>query len=103
MPWILRSEGQDIDFTFHSRRRVHEDVLAAVHWAKAGGGLFQIYHFIAADFVARGQLVEVLQALGGRTRPFNALYPQNRHLSARVRAFVDFLVEQSSSENQPLP
>ena len=97
MPWILRNNGQDMEFTFMSRRRVHEDVLGAVNWARAGGWLFQIYHFIAADFVERGQLVEVLKGLGGRKRPFSALYPQNRHLSARVRAFVDFLIEQSSS------
>lgn len=92
MPWILRHEGEEIDFSFNSRRRVHEDVIGAVNWARCGGGLFQIYHFIAADFVRDGQLVEVLKSLAGRTRPFSVLYPQNRHLSARVRAFVDFLL-----------
>jgi DNA-binding transcriptional LysR family regulator len=30
---------------------------------------------------------------GGRSRPFHVLYPQNRHLSARVRAFVQYLAE----------
>lgn len=93
MPWILRQDGVDIDFGFSSRRRVHEDVIGAVNWARHGGGLFQIYHFIAADFVRDGHLVEVLQSLAGRTRRFSVLYPQNRHLSARVRAFVDFLIE----------
>ncbi len=96
MPWIFRAAGEDIDFAFTSRRRVHEDVVGAVHWARAGGGLFQIYHFIAADWVAQRQLVEVMQPFGGRTRPFCALYPHNRHLSARVRAFVDFLVAQTA-------
>jgi DNA-binding transcriptional LysR family regulator len=62
-----------------------------VSWARAGGGLFQIYHFIAAADVQRGELVEVMQAHVGRSRPFSILYPQNRHLSARVRAFVDFV------------
>lgn len=56
------------------------------------GGLFQIYHFIAQAAVNRGELVEVLQGAGVRTRRFSILYPQNRHLSARVRAFVDFIV-----------
>jgi len=93
MPWILRDEaGGDIDFTFKSRRRVHEDVLAGLGWAMAGGGLFQIYHFVAQDAVRSGRLVEVMQAAGGRSRPFHLLYPQNRHLPARVRAFVDHLV-----------
>ena len=94
MPWILRKGSEDIDFGLSSRR-VHEDVLGAVNWARAGGGLFQIYHYIAADFVRQGQLVEVLKPFNGRTRPFSVLYPRNRHLSARVGAFVDFLAEQS--------
>ncbi|WP_342320941.1 LysR substrate-binding domain-containing protein [Kosakonia sp. BYX6] len=91
--WIFRDEeGEEMDFSFSSRRRVHEDVLAGVGWAIAGGGLFQIYHFVAADAVAQGRLEEVMQEMGGRVRPFYILYPQNRHLSARVRAFVDYLV-----------
>jgi len=93
MPMIFRDGGREVDFAFSSRQRVHEDVLGAVSWARAGGGLFQIYHFIAQEYVARGELVEVLQPFAGRSRPFNVLYPQNRHLSARVRAFVDFLVD----------
>lgn len=94
MPWILRTpEGEDIDFSFRSRQRVHEDVLAGVGWAAAGGGLFQIYHFVAREAVKAGQLVEVMQRHGGRSRPFHVLYPQNRHLSARVRAFVQYLAE----------
>ena len=95
MPMIFREGGRDIDLAFSSRHRIREDVLGAVTWARAGGGLFQTYHFIAQEFVARGELVEVLQPFGGRSRPFSVLYPQNRHLSARVRAFVDFLAEQA--------
>lgn len=93
MPWVFRGEGgEDIDFSFKSRQRIHEDVLAGLPWAIAGGGLFQIYHFVAQEAVQAGRLVEVLQAAGGRSRPFYILYPQNRHLSARVRAFVDHVV-----------
>jgi DNA-binding transcriptional LysR family regulator len=92
MPWLFKDDaGNNVDFAFRSRMRVHEDVLGCVSWARAGGGLFQIYHFIAADDVQRGELVEVMQAHAGRSRPFSILYPQNRHLSARVRAFVDFV------------
>lgn len=94
MPWIFRNTaGEDIDFNFKSRQRVHEDVLAGVGWAIAGGGLFQIYHFVAREAVKAGQLIEVMQGAGGRSRSFHVLYPQNRHLSARVRAFVDYLAK----------
>ena len=92
MAWIFRDDGRDLDFAFAGPLRIADDVLGAVTCARAGAGLFQIYHFIAAEAVARGELVEVLHAYAGRSRPFSVLFPQNRHLSARVRAFVDFLV-----------
>jgi DNA-binding transcriptional LysR family regulator len=95
MAWSLREGDHDIDFSFSSRVRVHEDVLGAVHLACAGGGVFQTYHFIADGFVKQGQLVEVMQPFSGRSRPFSVLYPQNRHLSSRVRAFVDFVAERA--------
>lgn len=92
LPWIFRDGGNDVEFNFTSHARVLDDVLGAVQWARAGGGLFQIYHFVAEEYVRRGELVEVLKPFAGRSRPFCVLYPQNRHLSARVRAFVDHVV-----------
>jgi len=100
MPWILRdADGHEIDYAFKSRQRVHEDVLAGLGWAAAGGGLFQIYHFVARPLVEAGQLVEVLRQASGRTRPFYVLYPHNRHLSARVRGFVEYLVGAVGSQH----
>lgn len=98
MPWIFRSEaGADVDFSFQCRQRVHEDVLAGLGWAQAGGGLFQMYHFVAREAVQAGRLVEVLTHLGGRTRPFYVLYPHNRHMAARVRALVAYLSQASGT------
>ncbi|WKB54940.1 LysR family transcriptional regulator [Eleftheria terrae] len=93
VPWVLRDDGVDIDVHPDSRLRVLEDPLGCLGYARAGGGLVQMYHFIAEESVRRGELVELMQAHGGRSRPFSILYPRNRHLSARVRAFVDFLVQ----------
>jgi DNA-binding transcriptional LysR family regulator len=95
--WIFRDRAEDIELGFDSQVRVHEDVLGGLSYACAGGGLFQIYHFIAQGAVRRGELVEVLKPYAGRTRPFSILYPQNRHLSARLRALVDFLVREIES------
>jgi DNA-binding transcriptional LysR family regulator len=92
LQWLFRDEqGEEIELPIRSRMRVLNDALGCVAWVNAGGGLYQTYRFAAATALARGDLVEVLQARGGRTRPFSILYPQNRHLSAKVRAFVDFL------------
>ena len=93
MPWIFSATGGgDLDYVVRSRLRLLDDAFGCVSWGNAGGGLFQTYHFIAGPAVARGELVEVLQAYGGRSRQFSVTYPQNRHLSARVRAFVDFML-----------
>ena len=95
MPWILRApDGTDIDYTVRSRLRMLDDAFGCVSWGHAGGGLFQTYHFIAGPALARGELVEVLEDYAGRSRQFSLTYPQNRHLSARVRAFVDFMLQQ---------
>jgi DNA-binding transcriptional LysR family regulator len=92
MPWLLRQRSVDTEYGFNSPIKFEGDVLGGVNYAKAGGGLFQIYHFIGNSEEYQGKLVEVLKPYSGSARPFSILYPQNRHLSAKVRAFVDFML-----------
>lgn len=92
MPWILYDEvGNEVDREFRSVIQIHEDVLGCVNLASVGGGIFQTYHFITESLVQRGELVEILKPYNGRSRRFSIIYPQNRHLSVRVRAFIDFV------------
>lgn len=93
MPWIFKNQGKDVEYPFDSRVRCQEDVLACVTLAKHGGGLCQIYHFIVDKNEKNGELVEVLKPYSGRTRQFSILYPHNRHLSSKVRSFVDFIIK----------
>jgi DNA-binding transcriptional LysR family regulator len=94
LPWLFHdAQGRELDLPVHSPLRVNEDVLGCVGWARAGGGLAQSYHFVTEAAVRAGELVEVLQPFAGRRQPFYILYPQNRQMTARVRVFVDFLVE----------
>lgn len=90
--WLFREDGVDIERAVDGPVRVLDDVLGCVSHARAGGGLCQIYHFIADGAVRNGELKEVLKPFGGRSRPFTILYPHNRHVAPRVRAFVDFVV-----------
>lgn len=103
MPWILReTDGSDIDHVFHSAFRVLDDPSGCISWGLAGGGIFQTYRFIAEESVNHGRLVEVLSDYSGRTRRFSLIYPQNRHLSSRVRAFVDFMRETLAGQDQAM-
>jgi len=94
LPYVFREDGQDTERELRGAVRVQEDVLGCVSYAVAGGGLCQTYHYIARQALQRGELVEVLKPYAGRSRPFSMLYPHNRHLAARVRAFVDFMTRQ---------
>ncbi|MBY4947410.1 LysR family transcriptional regulator [Cupriavidus respiraculi] len=93
LPWALRQDGEDIDVITTGNYGCAEDVLGGVTLARAGAGIFQTYRFVVEADLRDGALVEVLPACRGATRPFVLLYPHARHMSLRVRAFVDFLVE----------
>jgi DNA-binding transcriptional LysR family regulator len=92
LPWIFKNKKQDVDIQVKSQIMFSEDFLGCVNYAVAGGGLVQAYDFIAEAHVKKGELVEVLQNFRGRSRPFSLLYPSNRHLSPRVRVFIDFVI-----------
>jgi DNA-binding transcriptional LysR family regulator len=95
LPWIFMESGQAVEVLPKSSVRVSEGPLGMIVLARAGMGLVQTFDWIAAAHA--DELTEVLQAFAGRVRPFYVLYPQNRHLSARVRALVDFLISTSST------
>lgn len=59
--------------------------------AVAGEGLLLSPSFIVHESLRNGELVRVLPAYRAGEVNAYAVYPQTRHLSQRVRAFVDFL------------
>jgi DNA-binding transcriptional LysR family regulator len=57
-----------------------------------GGGLSMLGTEVIGDDIAEGRLVPLLvDALPPRELPIYAVYASRRHLSAKVRSFVDFL------------
>ena len=59
--------------------------------AVAGVGISLEPDFIVAADVRAGRLVRVLPDYQPPRSPISAVYPSRRHLSAKVRTFVDFL------------
>ena len=66
-------------------------ILAAI--AVAGLGVVFEPDFIVAPDVRAGRLVRLLPGYEPPRSPIAAVYPSRRHLSAKVRTFVDFLAE----------
>ena len=61
--------------------------------AVAGMGIVLLPTFIVYQEIERGALMPIMTNYHYSQLAAYAIYPQTRHLSQRVRAFVDFLVE----------
>jgi len=86
-PWIFRDGGRDVDWLPRSSIETSDDVLG-----EQGIGICQSYAFIVQERLQRGQLVEVLPQLRGRSRPFSVIYAPHRRQSAAARAMIELLV-----------
>lgn len=58
----------------------------------AGHGVIHTFTYTVQASVERGELVPILEDWRPPHYPFHVLYPPNRHLSNRVRVFIDWLV-----------
>jgi DNA-binding transcriptional LysR family regulator len=56
-------------------------------------GVMQLTCFMAAPLMKAGQLVRVLEDWQTDPIPVHVVYPPNRHLSSKLRVFVDWVVE----------
>lgn len=65
----------------------------AVDWALAGHGIVLRSEWDVAGYLRSGRLQRVLAPWAGDMADIHAVYPQRHHLSAKVRVFLDFLVE----------
>lgn len=89
-PWQFAKNGQLITQTVSGNLNINnaESLLEA---AIAGGGITMISNFIAADALRTGKLVKVLAEYVVDGPEVNVVYLPRRNLSAKVKAFIDFL------------
>jgi DNA-binding transcriptional LysR family regulator len=66
--------------------------------AIAGGGIILLPTFIVGDDLRAGRLVRLLPDYPPPDQALHLLYPPGRHLSAKVRSFVDFMVARFGGE-----
>ncbi|MFY9511552.1 MAG: LysR family transcriptional regulator [Rubrivivax sp.] len=83
---------QRFEITGQGRISVNEST-AHVNAALAGLGLVQTFGPIVRPHIRNGTLVEVLADWAPPPMPFYVAYPHNRNLSAKLRVFVDWVVE----------
>ena len=69
------------------------DAEAYVACGVQGFGLIQPAYFMARPHLESGALVEILPQLSPSSMSISVAYMQNRHLSPKVRAFVDWVAD----------
>jgi DNA-binding transcriptional LysR family regulator len=90
--WRFMDDGQEIRISI-APRLVTNSADAAIQYAEAGGGLTRVLAYQAREAIQRGGLKVVLQKFELPAMPIHIVYPTSRLLSAKVRAFIDLVVE----------
>lgn len=91
--WPFRDgEGHTVSVPVAGRIR-YSNAEACLKAAEAGLGLGCVPSFIAGEALRSGRVRRVLTAFETEPYAVHALYPHSRHLAAKVRVLVDFLIE----------
>jgi DNA-binding transcriptional LysR family regulator len=92
VPLRFERDGEKIELALAPRIGVNE---SNAHLAAgiAGMGIVQTFAYAARPAIEAGQLVEILKKWQPAPYPFHVVYPPNRHLSHRLRVFIDWLAE----------
>jgi DNA-binding transcriptional LysR family regulator len=100
-PWQLRVNGRDVALSPPSHLRVDDgDAIAAA--AVFGFGIAQLPHYIVAEALGRGELVEILPQSRPPPMPIAAVMPSARMVPLRVRVLLA-LLERSAARMPAAP
>jgi LysR family transcriptional regulator for bpeEF and oprC len=91
-PWRFVRDGVEATVTPKGNMSF-TDGAALCDAARDGCGLAQMHGYYVDDPLRAGELEPVLEKFKPPVDPIWLVYPQTRHLSPKVRAFIDFMVD----------
>ncbi|MEH6449479.1 MAG: LysR family transcriptional regulator [Oleispira sp.] len=89
---LIGPEKEEHTFNFKPRLQVN-DMSSLYTLTLSGAGIASLPVLIAASAIKSKNLVPLLCDWPFEAYPIHTLYASNRHLSAKVRSFVDFVIE----------
>lgn len=97
VPWVLRSEeGGEVVASVRPVAVLDDpEALASAAACALGIAMLPLPH--ALGLLQRGELVRVLPAWSAETRPLSIYYSSRKLLPAKVRAFVDHIVDEAAA------
>lgn len=90
MPFRFQRDGNRIDIKVEHYVGVNESN-AHLAAASAGIGIVQAFTYACEQALREGALVEILKQWRPAPYPFHVVYPQSRHVTHRLRVFIDWL------------
>jgi LysR family transcriptional regulator for bpeEF and oprC len=90
--WVFSKNGTRIQTSLRGHIAL-DDENSYVAAAEAGLGIARIPAFVLKEAMERGSLDLVLGDWFPEPSPLYVVYPQNRHLSSKIRVFVDWIAE----------
>jgi DNA-binding transcriptional LysR family regulator len=93
--WDFVEDGREVRVPC-TPRFITNSADAAILHAEQAGGLTRVLAYQAAEAIERGRLKIVLEEFEQAPLPIHVVYPTSRLLSAKVRAFVDLVIEVSA-------
>jgi LysR family transcriptional regulator for bpeEF and oprC len=92
MDWEFERAGQKVQLTLDGILAVN-DQDANIIAGLTGIGIAKVANYMARPYLESGQLTQVLTDWTAEQFPISVIYPQSRHLSAKLRIFVDWVSE----------
>jgi LysR family transcriptional regulator for bpeEF and oprC len=90
--WDFTRDGERIEMPMPGKIAVN-DANAYIAAGIAGLGILQVTRYSLEPYLADGRLELILEDWQTDPLPVHVVYPQNRHLSAKVRVFVEWVAE----------
>jgi DNA-binding transcriptional LysR family regulator len=90
--WRFVEDGREIRVACTPRFTTNS-ADAAIQYAEQGGGLTRVMAYQAAESIKASRLKIVLATFEQPPLPIHVVYPTSRLLSAKVRAFIDLVIE----------
>ena len=91
--WHFRETGREKSIRVTGRLR-YNNGYSLTDAALKGLGIVQLPDYYVQQHIQRGELVTLLDSYRAPDEGIWAVYPQNRHLSPKIRLLVDYLSEQ---------
>jgi DNA-binding transcriptional LysR family regulator len=89
-PFRFRRDGDSVEVVGRYRIAVNE-VSTYLAAGLASQGVMQAAHFLVREFLQAGTLQQVLPEWTTPSVPLHVVYPPNRHMSNKLRVFVDWI------------